>query len=75
MRHPETFRGSQRRRGGVGDRVLREWLEGGFRPQWILYEDMHNAEPFRTTRRWVEALGWRYAGKIGWNRVFEWIDR
>ena len=60
---------------GVGDRVLREWLEGGFRPQWILYEDMHNAEPFRTTRRWVEALGWRYAGKIGWNRVFEWIDR
>ena len=59
---------------GVGDRVLREWLEGGFRPQWILYEDMHNAEPFRTTRQWVEALGWRYAGKIGWNRVFERID-
>ena len=55
--------------------MLREWLEGGFRPQWILYEDMHNTEPFRTTRRWVEALGWRYAGKIGWNRVFEWIDR
>ena len=60
---------------GVGDRVLREWLEGGFRPQWILYEDMHNAEPFRTTRRWVEALGWRYAGRSDGDRVFEWIDR
>ena len=56
---------------GVGDKVLREWLDAGFEPRWILYESMHNEEPFEETRRRVEARGYAYRGKIGWNRAFE----
>ena len=56
---------------GVGDKVLREILNAGFVPRWILYEAMHNAEPFSVTKAYVEQLGWRYVRKIGWNHVFE----
>lgn len=56
---------------GVGDKVLREFLDAGFRPRWILYEAMHNAEPWETTRAYVASLGWRYVRRIGWNHVFE----
>lgn len=56
---------------GVGDKVLREFLDGGFRPRWILYESMHNSEPWETTKAYVASLGWRYVRKIGWNHVFE----
>jgi hypothetical protein len=56
---------------GVGDKVLREILNAGFVPRWILYEAMHNAEPFSVTKAYVEQLGWRYVRKIGWNQVFE----
>ena len=47
------------------------WLDAGFEPRWILYESMHNEEPFEETRRRVEARGYAYRGKIGWNRAFE----
>ena len=56
---------------GVGDKVLREFLDAGFRPRWILYESMHNSEPWETTRAYVSSLGWRYLRRIGWNHVFE----
>lgn len=56
---------------GVGDSVLREWIEAGHRPRWILYESMHNKTPFDVTREWLAGKGWRYVRKIGWNHAFE----
>ena len=56
---------------GVGDAVLREWINAGHRPRWILYESMHNPTPFDVTREWLAGKGWRYVRKIGWNHAFE----
>jgi len=54
--------------------VLREFLDAGFEPRWIVYESMHNAEPFNETKPFVESKGYRYVRRIGWNHVFELRD-
>lgn len=55
----------------MGDAVLREWIEGGYRPRWILYESMHNPTPLGAMKTWLGSKGWRYVRKIGWNHAFE----
>ena len=39
---------------GVGDRILHAWIEAGFRPEFIIYEAMHNKEELRTSKAYAQ---------------------
>ena len=56
---------------GVGDRVLHAWIEAGFRPEFIVYEAMHNHEKMEATTAYLSTAGYRQMVKLRWNYFFE----
>jgi hypothetical protein len=56
---------------GVGDKVLYAWMKAGYRPEYIVYESMHNEDPFWKTRKILEEYNYRFMKTIGFNRMFE----
>lgn len=61
---------------GVGDTVLSKWLEGGYRPEYVIYEPMHNKGGRRKkTEEELRDAGYERMGKMGWNEVYEYRDK
>ena len=54
---------------GVGDKVLHAWIDGGYRPEMIVYEKMHNVERFDVTKAYLEGYGYKYLIKLGFNHI------
>lgn len=57
---------------GVGAEVLHDFLDEGFRPEFIIYEPLHNSEPWHVTKEFLERLGYRWVQRRGWNHLLEW---
>ena len=51
--------------------ILHQWLDGGFRPAYILYEQLHNREPIAITADFMKKNGYRFLTKLGWNYIYE----
>ena len=51
--------------------ILHQWLDGGFRPAYILYEQLHNREPITITDDFMKKNGYRFLTKLGWNYIYE----
>merc|ERR1719174_981549 len=60
---------------GVGDRILHAWIEAGFRPEFIIYEAMHNKEELRVSKAYLSSNGYRFLETRRWNHYFQNIDR
>lgn len=56
---------------GVGDTVLHAWLDAGWRPEFVIYEPMHNKEPSSVTTKYMEGLGYALLRKVSWDYVYE----
>ncbi|KAK7462104.1 hypothetical protein BaRGS_00038476 [Batillaria attramentaria] len=59
---------------GVGDVILHQWLDGGFRPAYILYEQLHNKEPISVTAEYMTSKGYKFLTTLGWNYIYEHQD-
>lgn len=46
----------------------------GFRPQFVIYECLHEKEPVSTTIEKMAMYGYTYLVKKGWNLIFEWKE-
>ena len=55
--------------------ILYQWLNLGFRPQFIIYEALHEKEPVTTTAQKLEQYGYVYMVKKGWNFIFEFNEK
>ena len=44
----------------------------GFRPEFVVYEAMHNKERWEETQAYLEKHGYRYMRRIQWNHMLEW---
>ena len=53
--------------------ILHDFVELGFRPAYIIYEDLHerSMEHPDATREYLEQNGYRYLTRRGWNMIFE----
>ncbi|XP_076452308.1 uncharacterized protein LOC143287951 [Babylonia areolata] len=56
---------------GVGDKILHQWIDGGFEPGYIVYEALHNKESMVDTAAYLEHSGYRFMIQLGWNYIFE----
>ncbi|XP_067682516.1 uncharacterized protein [Haliotis asinina] len=56
---------------GLGDKLLHQWMDLGFKPAYIIYEQLHNSEPIITTVNYLEEKGYRFLNRLGWNFLFE----
>ncbi|XP_071093041.1 uncharacterized protein [Haliotis cracherodii] len=68
---PKTFGVLSLDAEGLGDKLLHQWMDLGFKPAYIIYEQLHNSEPIVTTVEYLEGKGYRYLNKLGWNYMFE----
>ena len=59
---------------GVGDLVLHDFLDNGYRPEFIIYEPMHNSEPWEVTLQYLEGLKYKWLQKRGWNHILEYLE-
>ena len=59
---------------GVGDKVLHAWIDGGYRPEMIVYESMHNIESFEDTKSYLEKHEYRFLKTLGFNHMFEYVE-
>ena len=51
--------------------ILHQWIDGGFRPAYIVYEWLHNKEPLLETSTYLTDNGYRLMIKLGWNVIYE----
>lgn len=59
---------------GVGDKVLHAWIDGGYKPEIIVYESMHNIESFEDTKSYLEKHEYRFLKTLGFNHMFEFVE-
>ncbi|XP_064612681.1 uncharacterized protein LOC135476555 [Liolophura sinensis] len=60
---------------GMGDKILHQWINLNFRPAYIIYEQLHNSEPFEVMLEYLENVGYACISKRGWNYIFEYKRR
>ncbi|XP_064622927.1 uncharacterized protein LOC135485115 [Lineus longissimus] len=56
---------------GVGDKILHQFIEAGFRPEYVIYEPLHNSEYHLTTIEYMKKAGYKFLTKRGWNQIYE----
>lgn len=59
---------------GVGDNVLVSWITAGYRPEYVVYEPMHNKRGNNVGKELIKA-GYRLMGKFGWNLIYEYEEK
>lgn len=58
---------------GAGNTILHQFIDLGYRPAYIIYEDLHERH-WETPAETVEYLagkGYKFLSKKGWNNIFE----
>ena len=53
--------------------ILHQWIDVGFRPAYILYEQLHNKEPIVITADFMKKNNYRFLIRLGWNYIYEHI--
>ncbi|CAC5387423.1 unnamed protein product [Mytilus coruscus] len=58
---------------GQGNKILHQFIELGYKPGYIIYEDLHEKqdETAPETVQYLMTAGYRYLTQRGWNLLFE----
>ncbi|XP_045201669.2 uncharacterized protein LOC123555125 [Mercenaria mercenaria] len=56
---------------GFGSMILHQWIKLGYRPMYIIHEDLHDPEDILETTRKLKQAGYDHLTKRGWNNIFE----